>query len=178
MKTTMFCFPLWLMVRSIIPAIVARRYLSWPNDISTRDVWRGMVLVALVSSEFAQVPLLSITMATSAYVLFQDSKSAMEWVFLGFLAWQSSYLTPYMEPLVSFSFLGPFAPIGSFLLSVLVVGEGWWKLVTLYAFTRAYLPLSVVEADSADAQVDAVEADVAAALAVEDERETNESEMR
>lgn len=137
----------WLMIRMIIPASVAQRVLSWPKNTSNWHIWQAMVLLGLISSQSAsRVPSLSCIMAASAFLFHSDTKAAFEWTFLGVLAWGSTTVDPYLGSFATSLFLpeswGVLTWIVRSVIHLLVVGEGWWKLVTVYVFARSYRALA------------------------------------
>ena len=139
----------WLMVRVLFPAWIMKRFLSWPESIGYWHIWRSLLLLCVVSRMGAN----NSWALTAAMVIgacyYRDTQAAMEWAFLGILAWGApDTVYPVLDSFFSdggawqrawqqIDFLG----IVPWSFHVLVVGEGWWKLVTLYVVGRSYQSL-------------------------------------
>ncbi|CAB9496359.1 expressed unknown protein [Seminavis robusta] len=146
---------LWIMLRMILPAFVARRVLAWPDKITTWDVWRGLVLIGLVTASSLQPTLLSCVLAGGAFLIYRDTSAAIEWAFLGFLAWGSPVVASHLNPLATSLLLTRSSPailrvLVEWSLYLLFVGEGWWKFVTIYAFARSYGSLMTANTKETD----------------------------
>lgn len=146
----------WLMLRVLWPAWVMKRFLSWPESIDYWHIWRSLLLLCLLSSFHANSLVLTAAMTAGA-CYYRNTQAATEWAMLGVLAWSA---TDVVYPVLD-SFLGgdgglqqkwqqiDFLGIVPWSIHLLVVGEGWWKLVTLYVVGRSYQSLrqSLQQAD-------------------------------
>eukprot|EP00797_Seminavis_robusta_P008259 Sro157_g071370.2 (450) ;mRNA; f:93326-94675 len=144
----------WLVVRLILPAMLMKKFLSWPhhasNIISFWDIWRTLILLCMVSSYGLSSPVLSVVLALGAWVLCGDTTAAMEWAFLGCLAWSADdMIFPFLDTWVG----DPMSQIKgmrilNFVINSVVVGEGWWKLVTIYVIAKSYQGLNAKQRQS------------------------------
>jgi len=132
---------LWIMVRVLLPAWILKRSLSWPYGVNLSKIWFQLVMLCFVSNFRAHTSaVLPAVMAVGASC-YRDYKAAMEWAFLGILAWGGpDTIYPVLDAAMSgirwrsIDVLG----IAPFAINLLAVGEGWWKLVTLYVVVRSY----------------------------------------
>ena len=142
----------WIMLRVLWPAHVMKRCLPWPDDktIGYWNIWRNLVLLCVVSSSHTNSLVLTAVMTAGA-CYYRNTQAAMEWALLGVLAWGApDTVYPVLD---SFLMMGgggglkqrwkqiDFLGIVPWTIHVAVVGEGWWKLVTLYVVGRSYLSL-------------------------------------
>ena len=144
---------LWIMLRVLWPAYVMKRFLSWPEDksIDYWNIWRNLVLLCLVSSSQANNSLVLTAIMTAGACYYRNTQAAMEWALLGVLAWGApDTVYPVLDSLLMMGGGGglkqrwkqiDFLGIVPWFIHVLVVGEGWWKLVTMYVVGRSYLSL-------------------------------------
>lgn len=133
----------WLMLRLVVPSMLMKRVLSWPDGISTTHIWNALLVLCLVTSfRLIQSPVLAGFMACGA-LWYRNFTAAMEWSFLGILAWAASdTIYPYLDDVL----LGQLEKFDGldilyWTTHIFVIGEGWWKLVTIYVVYRAYQAL-------------------------------------
>jgi len=136
----------WLMFRLALPTVLLKRLGNWPDKIETIDIWRTLLLVSFISTAYLNTPVLSTIMVLGA-LYYRDTKAAIEWGWLGILAWGApDVIYPTLNSIVTMLFGdkegdGMAMKIARHISHLLVVGEGWWKLVTLYVVYRSYQAL-------------------------------------
>jgi hypothetical protein len=137
----------WLMLRTLLPAMLMQRYLSWPHrSIRFWDIWRTLLLLCVISSYGTSSVVLTLVMVLGA-LCYKDTTAAMEWAFLGILAWTANdTIYPYLDAWVGDSLANVMGiKIALALVHAVVVGEGWWKIVTLYVVYKSYQGLQLIK---------------------------------
>lgn len=132
----------WLMVRLVIPSMVMKRVLTWPDNIGTMDIWRTLLLLCITTSFRLTSPVLAGLLAMGA-LWYKNSTAALEWCFLGLVAWAApDTIYPFLDSLLG-DHLDKLDAVNVlyFILHVFVIGEGYWKLITIYVVYRAYQAL-------------------------------------
>ena len=109
-------------------------------------------MLSIVSS-FQLNSLLLAAIMTAGACYYRSTQAAMEWALLGVLAWGApDTVYPILD---SFLLMGgdgggdlrqrwqqiDFLGIVPWSIHLLVVGNGWWKLVTIYVVGRSYMSL-------------------------------------
>jgi hypothetical protein len=133
----------WLMVRLVFPSMVMKRVLFWPEGIRTVDIWRTLLLLCLSTSFRLISPPLAAALAGGALLHYKNFKAALEWCFLGVLAWAGpDTIYPFLDDALG-RHLAKLDGLNIlyYTLHLFVIGEGWWKLVTCYVVYRAYQSL-------------------------------------
>lgn len=130
-----------LMFQLILPTLVLKRFAKFPDAVTKWNIWRTLLLLCLVSDPYTTCPLLS-TLLTVRALWYGNTTAAMEWSFLGVLAWGAPDVGPYLDSLFG-GILAKLDGLGilGWVLDLLVVGVGWWKLVTIYVVGRSYQSL-------------------------------------
>jgi hypothetical protein len=135
----------WLMLRTLLPAMLMQRYLAWPHrSIRFWDVWRTLLLLFVLSSNSTSSVVLTLVMTLGA-LCYKDTTAAVEWAFLGILARVAhDTIYPYLDAWVGKSLANVMGiKIALALVHAVVVGEGWWKIVTLYVVYKSYRGLQL-----------------------------------
>ena len=142
----------------LLTTFAARALLKWPKDLVDGDkvsfwsVWKMLLLITFITEQRDGNALSIIPVGLLAYSAhrYGDRSATGGWADLG-IAWIGA---PYAYPLLDAigSKVARFDALNliPFASSVLIPGNGWWKLVRLYAYYKAYRSLMVATKASAN----------------------------
>ena len=132
-----------------LTTLLVRWLLPWPQDgigdnkITFWRTWRTLLLIGIVTSQrYGDLgdAILAGTLYSCAHY-FGDAEAARAWVDLGVAWFGLPYLFPLldkaMDAIAMIDFLN-IARVAGWGFGLFLHGQGWWKLVFLYAILRAH----------------------------------------